>query len=184
MSSNINRILNFLQKKATLNSLDKFSHVELGSQFKLGQYAHFQIDHDLLECVIGNSVEIRNFFSCVVGKGASLSIADQVFMNNSCSINCLEKITIGENTLFGENVRLYDHNHKIEQGNSLQVKRREFETAPIHIGKNCWLASNVVVLKGVTIGDNSIIGTGVIVHKDVAPNSKIINYQNTVNINP
>lgn len=104
----------------------------------------------------------------MVGNEAELHIAENVFMNNYCSINCLEKIEIGENTLFGEAVKLYDHNH---QYSSEKVEHQEFTTSPIKIGKNCWLGSNVTVLKGVTIGDNCIIGANVLVHKNVASGS-------------
>jgi acetyltransferase-like isoleucine patch superfamily enzyme len=116
-----------------------------------------------------------------VQNGGFLEIKDRVFFNNFCSINCLEKISIGENTLFGENVKLYDHNHSYERNeDGLQVSHSEFRTAPIIIGKNCWLGSNVVVLKGVTIGDNSIIGAGCIIHKNIPADSTVLNQQELI----
>ncbi len=51
-----------------------------------------------------------------MGNEAQLIIGDNVFMNNYCSINCLDEIEIGENTLFGEGVKLYDHNHQHTKG--------------------------------------------------------------------
>ena len=42
--------------------------------------------------------------------------------------------------------------------------------APVHIGKNCWLGAGVIVLPGITIGDNVVIGAGSIVTKDLPPN--------------
>lgn len=98
-------------------------------------------------------------------------------MNNGCSVNCLEKIEIGENTLFGEGVKLYDHNHEYS---SEKVERQKFKKAPIKIGKNCWLGSNVVVLKGVTIGDNSIVGANVTVYKDIPAHSVVVNKSESV----
>ena len=41
---------------------------------------------------------------------------------------------------------------------------------PIHIGKNCWLGAGVIVLPGVTIGDNTVIGAGSVVTKDIPAN--------------
>ena len=52
--------------------------------------------------------------------------------------------------------------------------------AAIVSGKNCWLGSNVIVLKGVTIGDNSIIGAGCVIHKDIPANSTVLNQQEQI----
>ncbi|MDY6024641.1 acyltransferase [Bergeyella zoohelcum] len=131
----------------------------------------------MAKVTIGEKLELRNHCSIRVGKDATLSIGNNVFMNNGCSVNCLEKIEIGENTLFGEGVKLYDHNHEYS---SEKVERKKFKKAPIKIGKNCWLGSNVVVLKGVTIGDNSTIGANVTVYKDIPAHSMIINRQELI----
>ena len=100
-----------------------------------------------------------------MGENATVILEENVFMNNYCSINALERIEIGENTLFGEGVKLYDHNHEY---NEQIVEHHKFKSSPIKIGKNCWLGSNVTVLKDVTIGDNVIIGAGCVIYKDVA----------------
>ena len=89
----------------------------------------------------------------------------------------MDNIFIDENTLIGEGVKFYDHNHKY---NSIEVSHKEFSTAPIVIGKGCWLGANVVILKGVTIGDNVIIGAGCVIHKDVPANSIIVNKQEQI----
>lgn len=149
------------------------SNVKVGNNFKLGDYTT-TIIHPYSKISIGNQVDIRNFFNVTAGKNAELKVEDKVFFNNCCSINVLEKVIIGKNTLFGENVRIYDHNHKYD---SHQVYHQEFNTSPICIGENCWIGSNVVILKGVTIGDNVIIGAGCVIHKDVPSNSIIINKQ-------
>jgi acetyltransferase-like isoleucine patch superfamily enzyme len=131
---------------------------------------------------LGKSLDLRNYISIWVGKNAVLKIGNNVFINNYCSINCLKEIEIGENTLFGEGVKIYDHNHQyLYENDQLTVSSKEFSLDAIKIGKNCWLGSNVVVLKGVTIGDNSIIGAGCVIHKDVPENSVIVNQQNLIN---
>ena len=48
-----------------------------------------------------------------------------------------------------------------------------YNTAPIKIGHDCWIGSNVVILKGVTIGDNVIVGAGCIIKEDI-PNNMIV----------
>lgn len=129
----------------------------------------------------GKNLDFRNYISIWVGKNAELKMGDNVFMNNFCSVNCLKSIEIGENTIFGEGVKVYDHNHAYSHGNGeLKVNRKEFTYGPVKIGKNCWLGSNTVVLKGVSIGDNSIIGAGCVIHKDVPANSVIVNKQELI----
>ncbi|SIQ04488.1 Hexapeptide repeat of succinyl-transferase [Chryseobacterium sp. RU37D] len=130
--------------------------------------------------IIGENFLMRAYGSILVFPEAKLKIGDGVFFNNYCSINCLDKIEIGDNTIFGEGVRLYDHNHLIEKGEKLFVEKEKYTKSPVTIGKNCWIGSNTVILKGVTIGDNSIIGAGCVIHKSVPPNTIIKNNQNLI----
>lgn len=125
----------------------------------------------------GTDVEVRNHCHFVAEAEAKLHIASHVFINNYCSINCLEKVFIGEHTLLGEGVKIYDHNHQYSRTG---VVPKQFNTAPVKIGKHCWLGSNVVVLKGVHIGDYSIIGAGCIVHKDLPAYSLVHQQQNII----
>lgn len=169
-------IISFIKKirlKCNKLTFVKNNNVKVGENFKLADYTTYII-HPTSHINIGNQVDMRNFINITTGKNAEINIGNKVFLNNYCSINCLERIDIGENTLFGENVKLYDHNHKY---NDDQVFHHKFTTAPISIGKNCWLGSNVVLLKGVSIGDNVIIGAGCVIHKDIPSHSIIINKQ-------
>ena len=101
----------------------------------------------------------------IFADGGSITIAKGCFFNNGCSINSMSNISIGENSIFGEGVKIYDHNHEIAEDFTTQL--HDFSTAKVSIGKNCWLGSNVVILKGVSIGDNIIIGAGAIVRKSI-----------------
>lgn len=170
-------ILKFL-KQNNLNILLKNPSTKIGNSLKIGNYCNFSLYDDAKKIAFGNNIYIRNYCNFLVGKNAELILEDRVFMNNYCSVNCLEKIEIGENTLFGEGVKLYDHNHQYD---SEKVEHQKFNSAPIKIGKNCWLGSNVTVLKGVEIGDNCIIGAGCVIFKNVEANSIIVNEQNLVN---
>lgn len=128
---------------------------------------------------IAGSVNCRNNCFIYVGNNAELIIEDNVFFNNSCSVNCLESITIGKNTMFGEGVKIYDHNHSYEKNNGeLNIALNQYTKGKITIGANSWIGSNVVILKGVTIGDNVIIGANTVVHKSVPSNTILINKQN------
>lgn len=172
-------ILEKIQKRGQISLLKKHKKVSL-KDIKLGNYNHFILDHDIQILKIDHSASLRNFIHIFVGKKASLEIGNNFFMNNFCSINCLESISIGDNTLFGENVKLYDHNHHYETTPDFKIHHNQFNTEPITIGNNCWLGSNVTVLKGVNIGDNSIIGAGCVIYKDVPSNTILVNRQELI----
>lgn len=175
----ITSITEKFQRKKQRAVLTKHPLVSVGNGLKLGSSNHFILYPKIEKFTLGKDISFRNYIHVIVQNGGSLIIKDNVFFNNQCSINCLESIIIGENTLFGENVKLYDHNHSYERNESgLKVSHSDFTTAPIVIGKNCWLGSNVVVLKGVTIGDNVIIGAGCVIYKNIPANSTVINHQN------
>lgn len=76
-------------------------------------------------------------------------------------------IYVGDYTMFGPNVTVATAGHPLNP--SLRSKAYQYNM-PVHIGKNCWLGAGVVVLPGVTIGDNTVIGAGSIVTKDIPSN--------------
>ena len=94
---------------------------------------------------------------------------DGVWTNNNLVIICEgEGVYIGKDTLIGANVEIYDSDfHEISPVNR---KRGFAKTAKVRVGNNVWLGSNVKVLKGVTIGDNSIIAYGSVVTKSIPSN--------------
>lgn len=126
---------------------------------------------------IGKHVTFRKGFSVMIDKRGFLKIGNNVFFNNYCSLNVNERIEIGDGTLFGENVRVYDHNHCYKNVDA-PIKDQGFSSSPVIIGKHCWIASNVTILKGVHIGDNCVIGAGCVIYKDIPDNSVIVNKQN------
>ena len=76
-------------------------------------------------------------------------------------------IYVGDHTMFGPNVTL------VTAGHPILPRLRELVyqfNAPVHIGKNCWLGAGVIVLPGVSVGDNSVIGAGSVVTKDIPAN--------------
>ncbi|MEZ8195299.1 acyltransferase [Vibrio cortegadensis] len=103
--------------------------------------------------------------------GGNLYIKNGFFMNRGCSINCQNRIYIGEDVIIGENVLFYDHNHRITNG---IVDKNIFDLGEIRIGNNVWIGSNSIILKDVTIGDNCVISAGSVVSKDVPAQTVLI----------
>ena len=125
----------------------------------------------------GKKFSFRKNFSLIIdGKNAKVKIGNNVFFNNFCTIAAMDNITIGDNTIFGENVKIYDHNHQFKS-TAIPIKNQGYTSERIVIGENCWIASNVVILKGVIIGNHSVIGAGNIVYKDVPENSILLSQQ-------
>lgn len=112
------------------------------------------------------------FNMAILGEG-KVRVSRGVFFNNDCSIACMDSITIEEGSHFGENVRMYDHNHCYGDL-TRTIKEQGFSTAPIVIGKNCWIGTNSVILKGVTIGDYCVVGAGCVVFKDLPSKSVLL----------
>jgi maltose O-acetyltransferase len=81
-------------------------------------------------------------------------------------LDCAE-IRIGDDVLLAPNVQLYTAHHPLDP----EQRRSQKELAsPITIGHNVWIGGNAIVLPGVTIGDNSVIGAGSVVTKDIPAN--------------
>lgn len=110
----------------------------------------------------GKKTTFRKGFNILIDKNAKVVLGDNCFFNNGCSINCLNSINIGDGTIFGEGVRIYDHNHKFTDF-SCPIKEQGFSKGSISIGRHCWIGSNVVILKGADIGDNCVIGAGCVI---------------------
>lgn len=115
----------------------------------------------------------RDNFRIYIEEQGILQIGKNVFFNNGCSLTVREKVSIGDDCIFGENVKIYDHNHCYKDNDKL-IRLQGFSSGEVTIGEDCWIGSNVVILKGVTIGAHSVVGGGVIVHKDLPEHSVTI----------
>ena len=104
----------------------------------------------------GSKVTWRRNFSLIIGPKAYIKIGDNSFFNHECTLDATIGIEIGSGTLFGENVKVYDHNHRFNDLDK-PIKEQGYSSEKIVIGNHCWIGSNAVILKGVHIGDNSVI---------------------------
>lgn len=120
---------------------------------------------------VGKGTTWRHGFHITI-EGGEVEIGKECFFNNYCSINSLKKVTIGDGTIFGSNCHIYDHNHRFSDHDT-SIKSQGYTIEETKIGRHCWFGTNVVVLKGVTIGDNCVIGAGVVVNTDV-PDGTVI----------
>lgn len=92
-----------------------------------------------------------------------------MFFNRDCSITSLGKIKIGNDCIFGENVKIYDHNHRTDATKG-PFRKQGYVIGRVEIGSNVWIGSDVLILPNIRIGDNVIIAAGAIVTKDIPDN--------------
>lgn len=123
---------------------------------------------------MGKGVTFRKCFSLCVDNNAKVKIGDDCFFNNGCSVNALECVEIGDRCIFGESVKIYDHNHKFRD-KTKPMKDQGYTSGKVKIGNDCWIASNVTILKGVTIGSHCVIGANCLIYKDVPDNTIVKN---------
>jgi acetyltransferase-like isoleucine patch superfamily enzyme len=113
---------------------------------------------------IDESVTLFPPFTADFGK--NISIGKRVFINSGCRFQDQGGITIGDDSLIGHNAVIATLQHDIAPS-----RRSNLIPLPVVIGCNVWLGANVTVLPGVTIGNDSVIGAGSVVTKDVPSRS-------------
>ena len=99
--------------------------------------------------------------------GKNVHFGKGVYANFNLTLVDDTHIYVGDYTMLGPNVVLATAGHPILP--ELRPLAYQYNM-PVHIGKNCWLGAGVIVLPGVTIGDNTVIGAGSIVTKDIPAN--------------
>ena len=111
---------------------------------------------------IGEGTEIRP--PLYLDYGTHLRIGARCFANFGLVALDVAAITIGDDVQIGPNVQLLTPTHPVDP----EPRRQKWEAAPpITIGNTVWLGGGVIVLPGVTIGDNTVVGAGSVVTKDL-----------------
>lgn len=113
-----------------------------------------------------NSYCIEPTFFC--DYGYNIEIGENFYSNHNLVILDCAKVTFGDNVFIGPNCGFYTACHPLDA----ETRNTGLESAkPITVGNNVWFGGNAVVMPGVTIGDNCVIGAGSVVTKDIPPNS-------------
>ena len=100
--------------------------------------------------------------------GHHVHLGRQVYANFGLTLVDDTHIYIGDYTMLGPNVVIATAGHPILP--ELRGESALQYNLPVRIGKNCWLGAGVIVMPGVTIGENSVIGAGSVVTRDIPPN--------------
>jgi maltose O-acetyltransferase len=112
---------------------------------------------------IGIDTEVRAPFRC--DYGTNIRLGARVFVNFGLVALDVASVTIGDDVQIGPGVQLLTATHPLDP----ELRRAKWESArPIVVGDNAWLGGGVVVLAGVTIGRDAVVGAGSVVTRDVA----------------
>lgn len=132
-----------------------------GKRIKLGTHTRI-FPYSRIQC-----------FEFISGKQLSpkLTIGDNVLMGRNTTILCANEVTIGDNTMFASYCFVSDENHGIDLSTGVRYECQSIELSSVHIGNNCWIGEKAIILPGVSIGDNSIIGAGSVVTKSIPKDS-------------
>jgi acetyltransferase-like isoleucine patch superfamily enzyme len=99
----------------------------------------------------------------------TLSVGDRTSFGHHCTIGVKGSVRIGSDCLIAELVSIRDSDH-VFADRSRPYRLQGHATSPIEIGNNVWIGSQVVVTRGVCIGDNSVVGAGSVVTASIPPN--------------
>ncbi len=111
-----------------------------------------------------------------VDYGCNISLGANSLINMNCTLLDTGKITIGENTLIGPDVKIYTAVHPVSAEERIYTDGTgrstiRTKTAPVVIGNHVWIGGGAIILPGVTIGDNTVIGAGSVVTKSIPANA-------------
>lgn len=156
----------YMKKSSTIEINNGFLSFNLGAGGLVEPFPGLIDLKNNSKLIINGGFSFNSGAHIIVNKGAKLSIGSG-YINRHCKIRCFGEINIGQDVAISENVSIWDTDaHQV-------VKENYSMTKPINIGNHVWIGTNSIILKGVTIGDNSIIAAGSVVNKDVPPNSLV-----------
>ena len=118
---------------------------------------------------VGNGAVIRAPFHC--DYGYNISLGDDVFLNFNCVILDVVAVSIGAGTQIGPAVQIYTADHPRDP--AVRATGAEFGK-PIAIGRNVWIGGGAIILPGVTIADDAIVGSGSVVTRDVPRGATVV----------
>lgn len=118
---------------------------------------------------VGDGAVIRPPFHC--DYGYNIHLGADVFLNYNCVILDVVEVAIGDGTQIGPAVQIYTADHPRDP----QLRRSGAEFGrPVRIGSNVWIGGGAILLPGVSVGDDALIGAGSVVTRDVPAGATVV----------
>lgn len=138
----------FSRRLAHKICMRKFSYFGEGADFRLGAYAV-----ETGKISLGKNVVIRPGTMLFASPQSDVSI----------------QISIEENAMLGSGVHIYVSNHAFNDVSRPIIQQGHQDIRPVIIGKGAWIGANAIILPGVSIGENSVVGAGSVVTRSIPP---------------
>lgn len=124
-----------------------------------------------LRLITGTDVDesVQIFLPFYIAYGKNTQLGKNVIINFNCTFLDLGGITVEDDVLIGPNTNIITEEHPLNP-----QQRHGLHARPVVIRRNAWLGAGVIVLPGVTIGENAIVGAGSVVTKDVPDNAVVV----------
>ncbi len=148
---------------------DQMKYLDQLMAYNATPHSRMDLRQELLEQMfaeIGENCYIETPFYSNMG-GHHVHFGRNIYANFNLTLVDDTHIYVGDYTMIGPNVTIATAGHPIDP--ELREAGLQYNMS-IHIGRNCWLGAGVIVLPGVTIGDNVVIGAGSVVTKDIPSN--------------
>lgn len=108
--------------------------------------------------------------------GINIRVGCNVFVNQNCRFNDIGGIDIGDDVMIGPGVCLLTSGHPVDPSR----RRTGITAAPISIGRNVWIGTSALIMQGVTVGADAIVGAGAVVTRDVPARTLVAGVPATV----
>jgi len=152
----------FLTRYGRRLKLDGLCFIGPGVVLEIGKTAQVELGR---WSWIGHGTKIR----CHEGR---VSIGAKTVMGQECTISAFQLVSIGRECVIADRVMLIDFDHGVVEVER-PIRHQGIYKRDTIVGNNVWIGYGACILRGVTVGDNAIIGTNAVVTKDVPPNAVV-----------
>ncbi len=138
-----------------------------------GFFIRHPVEGELLEALdegrlrIGEGTLLEPGCWLTLAPDATVEIGAGNFLNRNTMIAALDRVEIGDHTMFANNCFVGDADHRFDDPETPITRQGFTSKGPVRIGSNCWFGVNCVVTSGVTIGDRCVIGSNSVVRQDL-----------------
>ena len=152
----------FLTRTGRRMQLDGMLFLGRGVQLQIGRRARVGFGRWVW---IGHGTKIR----CHEGE---VRIGDKTVLGQECTISAYQRVSIGEQCIVADRVMLIDFDHNVTEVER-PIRVQGIYKRDVRVGNNVWIGYGAQILRGVSVGDNSIVGASAVVTKDVPANAVV-----------
>lgn len=153
-----------------LTKMTIMGHLKMEQNFKVGSNTYIAI-HGHWEVKEGASIASGvNIGAREPLHAGNLFLGIESQIGPNTIVDLCDDVYLADGAIVGPNCVIYTHNHDYKQANGKALGKADVITAPVYIGQNSWIGTNVIILPGVTIGDNVVVAAGSVVTKSIPAN--------------